>query len=87
MRAYLSPQNMTLAAIEQALADWGLETDSDELFEAWKMFDRTGGAVLPEAGGWLDQSLEIRRFFDQMYLLKAFHSLPDTPKPKLGNDW
>jgi hypothetical protein len=87
MKAYLKPDAATVATIEAALRDWGLEHDNDEMWECWKMFDRTGGAVLPEAGGWLDQSLEIRAFFNQMYLLKAFHQLPAAPKPPLGNDW
>ena len=87
MKAYLNPPAGSLDALQKALADWGLEDDNEELWEAWKMFDRTGGAVLPEAGGWLDQSLIIRKFIDAMYLLKAFHTTPTTPTPKLGNTW
>lgn len=87
MKSYLSPVGPNIATLEAMLVDWGLEDDSDELWEAWKMFDRTGGAVLPEAGGFLDQDKRIMGFFGVMFLLKAFHSIPDTPQAKLGNDW
>jgi hypothetical protein len=87
MKAYVRPSEPTIGTLEAVLEDWGMEDDSEELFEAWKMFDRTGGVVLPEAGGFLDQDKRIMRFFEHMYLLKAFHALPETPKPQLGNTW
>ena len=87
MRAYLNPLPVTLKDLHERLADWGLEHDIEPWWGAWKAYDRSGGQTLPNAGGWLDQDTRVMAFFEFCYLLKAFHEIPETPTPTLGNDW
>ncbi len=86
MKTYLNPTPLTLKDMRARLADWGLRDDEPEYWQAWTMFDQTHGAVLPGAGGWLDQDPRIRAFFEFCNVLKAFHMLPEA-KPMIGNDW
>lgn len=83
----MSGRGNSIGTLEPALQNWGLNFPFDEIWPAFQMFDLTQYRVLPGAGGYLDQDPLLMEDFKTLMLLKEWHSIPDTPTPKLGNDW
>jgi hypothetical protein len=86
MRRYISEQT-TLAGMEAALVDWGLNYPFDEVWPLFQFWVASEYKVYPEAGGLLDQDKAMMDDFTTLLILKRWHEVPQNDAPKLGNDW